>query len=182
MTQLSELFITKAKKIKCFISDVDGVLTDGLIFIDNAGNELKAFNIQDGMGLKLLQAANIEVAIITTSTNEVIDHRMKQLAIRHYYKGQVNKQAAYDKIKLSLGLDDSEIAYIGDDLPDRDLIAQAGLGVAVSNALPAVKEAAFWITNAHGGRGGVREICDLILEAQGKQESALQRYLNQCLN
>jgi len=173
-----ELFMEKARKIKCFISDVDGVLTDGLIYLDNTGNEMKAFNIQDGMGLKLLQAADIEVAVITTSRNAVIDHRMKQLDIRHYYTGQVNKQTAYRQLKETLQLTDESIAYIGDDLPDIDILSQVGLSIAVANALPAVKEVAFWQTKASGGRGGVREVCDLILLAQGKQESALQRYLN----
>lgn len=169
--------IDKAKKIRCVICDVDGVLTDGLIFIDNFGNELKAFNIQDGMGLKLLMAADIQVAVITTSRNAVIDHRMKQLGIQHYFMGQVDKQAAYQQLKERLGFNDEEFAYIGDDLPDLAIIRQVGLGVAVSNAVNQVKEFAIWHTQSHGGRGAVRELCDFILNAQGKLETALKRYL-----
>ena len=169
--------IEKAKKIRCVICDVDGVLTDGLLYIDNHGNEQKAFNIQDGMGLKLLMAAGIEVAVITTSRNAVIDHRMQQLGIRHYFKGQVDKRAAYDQLKIQLELNDEDFAYIGDDLPDLAIIRLVGLGIAVSNAVNQVKEFAAWHTQMHGGRGAVREACDFILNAQNKQEEALNRYL-----
>lgn len=174
MTELLE----KAKKIKCVICDIDGVLTDGLIFIDNNGNELKAFNIQDGMGLKLLMAAGIQVAVITTSRNAVIDHRMQQLGIHHYFKGQVDKRLAYQQLKSQLGLSDEAFAYIGDDLPDVAIIRQVGLGVAVANAVNQVKEFAVWCTQAHGGRGAVREVCDFILSAQNKLDEALNEYLS----
>lgn len=168
--------IEKAKKIKCVICDVDGVLTNGLIYLDNHGNELKAFDIQDGMGLKLLMSAGIQVAVITTSRNAVIDHRMQQLGISHYFKGQVDKRDAFDKLKSSLGLSDEEFAYVGDDLPDLPIIKQVGLGVAVANAVSAVKEFAAWVTNQSGGNGAVRELSDLILNAQEKQDIALTRY------
>ena len=156
---------------------MDGVLTDGLLYIDNYGNELKTFNVQDGMGLKLLMAAGIEVAVITTSCNAVIDHRMQQLGICHYFKGQVNKNVAYQQIKTQLKLSDEAIAYIGDDLPDLEIIQQVGLGVAVANAVNQVKEFAIWHTHSSGGRGAVRELCDFILHAQNKQDAALQKYL-----
>ncbi|KTD31941.1 HAD-IIIA family hydrolase [Legionella israelensis] len=171
--------IEKARQIKCLISDVDGVLTDGLLFIDNFGNELKAFQVQDGMGLKLLMAAGIEVAVITTSRNTVIDHRMKQLGIKLYYTGQVDKREAYQKIKETLHLADQQFAYIGDDLPDLPIIQQVGLGVAVANAVRQLKEFADWQTEQCGGKGAVREVCDLILNAQGKMDSALNEYLKQ---
>ena len=169
--------LEKAKKIKCVICDVDGVLTDGLLYIDNYGNEQKAFNVQDGMGLKLLMAAGIEVAVITTSNNAVIDHRMQQLGISHYFKGQVDKQAAYQQLKSRLGLDNESFAYIGDDLPDLAIIRQVGLSVAVANAVNQVKEFAMWHTQLHGGRGAVREVCDFILNAQNSQDEALNKYL-----
>lgn len=169
--------LAKAKKIKCLITDVDGVLTDGLLYLDNNGNELKAFHVQDGMGLKLLMSADIEVAVITTSQNAVIDHRMKQLGIKHYFTGQVDKREAFKQLKERLGFSNEDFAYIGDDLPDLPIIKEVGLGVAVANALHQVKEFAFWQTEQSGGRGAVRELCDLILNAQGKQEIALNRYL-----
>jgi 3-deoxy-D-manno-octulosonate 8-phosphate phosphatase (KDO 8-P phosphatase) len=170
--------IEKAKQIQCVICDVDGVLTDGLIYIDNHGNELKAFNIQDGMCLKLLMSAGIEVAVITTSRNAVIDHRMKQLGIRHYFKGQVDKRSAYQQLKSTLALADEAFAYIGDDLPDLAIFHQVGLSIAVANAVNQLKEFATWQTKAHGGRGAVREACDFILNAQNKLEEALSEYLS----
>jgi len=169
--------IERAKKIKCLVCDVDGVLTDGLLYLDNYGNELKAFHVQDGMGLKFLMAAGIEVAVITTSRNAVIDHRMQQLGITHYSKGQVDKRFAFDQLKNKLGFNLEEFAYIGDDLPDLPIIQQVGLGIAVANAVKQVKEFAHWETEQQGGRGAVREVCDVILNAQQKQEEALARYL-----
>ena len=169
--------LEKAKKIKCLICDVDGVLTDGLLYLDNQGNESKTFHVQDGMGLKMLMAAEIEVAIITTAVNAVVDHRMKQLGVRHYFKGQVDKRDAYQKLKQTLALQDEQFAYIGDDLPDLPIIQQVGLGVAVANAVSQVKEFAAWETQQKGGHGAVRELCDLILTAQNKTESGLAGYL-----
>ncbi|MBA2652758.1 MAG: HAD-IIIA family hydrolase [Tatlockia sp.] len=173
MTEL----LAKANNIKCLICDVDGVLTDGSLYIDNFGNELKSFNVQDGMGLKLLMSAGIEVAVITTSQNAVIDHRMKQLGIEHYFKGQVEKTAAFNQLKASLGFKNEEFAYVGDDLPDLAIIRQVGLGIAVANAVSQVKEFAFWQTEQLGGQGAVREVCELILNAQNLQDLALARYL-----
>lgn len=173
MTNLVE----KAQKIQCVICDVDGVLTDARVYIDNFGNEQKIFNLQDGMGLKLLMAAGIEVAVITTSRSELIDHRMKQLGITHYYKGQVEKLTAYETIKSQLQLPDSAFAYVGDDLPDIAIVQRVGLGVAVGNARPQVKEFAAWTTESTGGNGAVREVCDFILNSQHKFDAALQRYL-----
>ncbi|WP_133130081.1 KdsC family phosphatase [Legionella yabuuchiae] len=170
--------INKAKHIKCLICDVDGVLTDGRLYIDNHGNELKAFHVQDGMGLKLLMAAGIHVAVITTSRNAVIDHRMEQLGIQHYFKGQVEKQKSFQALKETLSLKNEDCAYIGDDLPDLSIIQNVGFGVAVANAVRQVKEYAAWHTQANGGHGAVREVCDFILTAQNKHEEALQGYFN----
>jgi 3-deoxy-D-manno-octulosonate 8-phosphate phosphatase (KDO 8-P phosphatase) len=171
--------IERAKKIKCVICDIDGVLTDGLVYIDNFANELKAFNIQDGLGLKLLMAADIEVAVITGSKNAVIDHRMKQLDIRHYFTGQLNKQIAFQKLKNTLSLENNQFAYIGDDLPDLIIMEQVGLSIAVENAVSPVKDLAHWCTNKHGGRGAVREACDFILGAQNKLGDAFNRLMSQ---
>lgn len=173
---MSEL-IEKAKKIKCLICDVDGVLTDGSLYLDSMGNELKVFQVLDGVGLKLLMYAGIEVAVITGSLTPVIDHRMQQLKITHYFKGQVNKQTAYETLKSRLNLNDDAFAYIGDDLPDLPIIQQVGLGVAIANAVAEVKAVAHMQTTQSGGRGGVRELCEFILHAQNKFELALDKYL-----
>lgn len=170
--------LDKAKKITCLICDVDGVLTDGLLYLDNHGNELKAFHVQDGVGLKLLMAVGIQVAVITTSRNAVVDHRMEQLGIQHYFKGQLDKRKAFAELKDRLGLSNEECAYVGDDLPDLPIIKQVGFGVAVANAMAQVKEFAAWQTGQHGGRGAVREVCDLILKAQNKEDAALSGYFS----
>ena len=169
--------LEKAQQIRCLICDVDGVLTNGLLYLGDDDKELKAFHIQDGMGLKLLMSAGIEVAVITTSRNNVIEHRMRQLGITHYFTGQVDKRNAYAELKTRLGFTNEQFAYAGDDLPDLPIIQQVGLGVAVANAVPQVKEFAAWITAKQGGEGAVREICDLILEAQQKMQIGLEKYL-----
>jgi 3-deoxy-D-manno-octulosonate 8-phosphate phosphatase (KDO 8-P phosphatase) len=166
-----------AKKIKCLICDLDGVLTDGLLYIDNHFNELKTFHIHDGVGLKLLMAVGIEVAVVTGSRCAVVDHRMQQLGIKHYFKGRIDKEVLYKQLKETLNLKDEEFAYIGDDLPDISIIKQVGLGVAVANAVHEVKEVATWQTKCSGGRGAVRELCNFILTAQGKMERAITGYL-----
>lgn len=168
--------LEKAKKIQCLVCDVDGVLTDGLLYLDNHGNELKAFHVQDGMGLKLLMSAGIDIAVITTSVNAVIENRMQQLGIKHYFKGQVDKRHAFNELKARLQLDNEQFAYVGDDLPDIPIIQQVGLGIAVANAVHQVKEFATWETQKTGGRGAVREVCDLILTAQQKHDIALANY------
>ena len=173
------VLLEKAKKIQCLICDVDGVLTDGKLYLNNDANEHKAFHVHDGMGLKLLMAAGIQVAVITTSRNAVIDHRMQQLGITHYFKGQVNKDAAYEELKARLGFQDEGFAYIGDDLPDLGILRHVGLSVAVSNAQDAVKESVNWITHFPGGNGAVRELCNFILKAQNKETIAIKRYLSQ---
>lgn len=174
---INQELLQKALKIKCLISDVDGVLTNGELIIDNHGNELKKFNALDGMGLKLLMCADIHVAVITTSRNAVIDHRMEQLGIRHYFKGQVEKLSAFKTLKETLSLNDEECAYIGDDLPDLPLIQRVGLGIAVANAVSLVKHHADWVTEKEGGFGAVREVCDLLLQVKQCQNLALERYL-----
>ena len=169
--------LSKIANIQCLICDIDGVLTNGYIYLNIAGEESRAFHVHDGMGLKFLLLAGIEVAVITTTPNSIIDKRMQQLGIQHYFKGQVNKQHAYDTLKQRLNLPDEAFAYIGDDLPDVPLIEQVGLGVAIGDAVDAVKEAADWQTQKPGGGGGVRELCDLILDTQNKKQIALDNYL-----
>jgi len=174
MDQMSD----KIHKIKCLICDVDGVLTNGLNYIDNHGNELKSFNVQDGVGLKLLMAANIEVAVITGSFNAVVDHRMKQLGIHHYFKGQINKKQAYESLKSTLQLADEEFAYIGDDVVDLPIMRQVGFSIAVANAVTHIKSHADWTTVLAGGNGGLREACDFILATQNKTAEAIERYIH----
>lgn len=170
--------LDKILKIKCLICDVDGVLTNGMNYIDDRGNELKSFYVQDGVGLKLLMAAGIKVAVITGSYNPVIDHRMKQLNIALYFTGQINKLQSYQTIKQQLDIQDEHCAYIGDDVVDLPVMQQVGFSIAVDNAVHLVKNTADWVTTLPGGRGGLREACDYILSTQQKTDEAIQGYIH----
>ncbi len=161
-------------KIKLLISDVDGVFTDGSLFIGNNGAEYKQFNILDGAGIALLRAAEMPMAIISGRRSDVTSRRMQELGLDdHLYQGNIAKIEPYREIKAKFNLDDSEILYIGDDLADIPLIKKAGVGVAVANSLVEVKEQADYITQNPGGHGAVREIIELVLKTQNKFSAAL---------
>ncbi len=172
----------KCQAIKLLISDVDGVLTDGLLYYQEDQIVYKAFHVHDGLGLKLIQLCGIEVGIITTCTSSTIHHRMQQLGIKHVYQGHVNKLKAYQDLLTQTGLADHQVAYIGDDLPDLPLIERVGLGVAVANATPYIKQAADWVTEKNGGCGAVREVCDLLLTVHDPKLNSLQQYHQQYAN
>lgn len=167
----------KAKKIRLLICDVDGVLTSGTLFYSPNGSEIKDFNVHDGLGLKLLQKSGVHLAIITAKKSQAVTLRMQDLNIAHVYQAQSNKLMAYADLKQKLGLDDSEIAYIGDDLPDLPLLLRVGLPVSVPNAPTIIHEHVAFITNSPGGQGAVRELCEIILKAQGAWQSAIDDYL-----
>ncbi len=168
--------IEKAKKIQCLICDVDGVLTDGHLYYGENGADHLRFHIHDGFGMKLLLAIGIDIAIITSSTSKIIDKRVEFLGIKHYYKGRIDKNHAYQDLKTRLELHDEQIAYVGDDIPDLPLILKAGLGIAVANCNDAIREHADWITSKKGGKGAVREVCDLIMQAKSSVSSAFEQF------
>ena len=168
-----------AKDIQLLICDVDGVLTKGEVFLDNSDLEMKAFNIKDGLGLKLLQRANIEIAIITGRESSIVDRRMAELGIKHVYQGQMNKIAAYEELLKKLDIKPSQVAYMGDDLPDLPLMQRSALGIAVADAHWFVKDNANWISFNDGGYGAVRDVADLILDAKNLLDTIHQEYLNQ---
>lgn len=153
----------KAKKIKLAIFDMDGVLTNGLCFLTDKGEISKTFNYQDGLGIALLQANDIEVAIITGDQSGVVDQRAKRLQIKHVYKGRISKLSSYQDLKKKLNLKDNQISYMGDDVIDIPVMKEVGLSVAVQNAQNAVKEIADYVSPLYGGEGAVRELCDLFL-------------------
>lgn len=157
-----------AKKLKLFAMDVDGVLTDGKIYFSESGDHYKAFNSLDGVGVKLLKQANIEVAVITGRTSKTVERRMNELGVTHIYQGQHDKREAYEDLKAILDLKDEEIAYIGDDIPDLPLIRACGLGITVANGSEYVKEHAKWETTRSGGQGAVREACEFILKLRNE--------------
>lgn len=176
MMTLPSHLIEKAKAIKLVISDVDGVLTDGLLFYSHDGTESKAFHVQDGLGIQLLREHGVEFAIITSRQSNSVAERMRQLQVQHVIQGQHDKQHAYEDLLKKLNLQDFEVAYIGDDLPDLPLILRVGLGITVADANALVRQQAAWVTERAGGRGAVREFTDALLSAQSKITAMLEPY------
>jgi 3-deoxy-D-manno-octulosonate 8-phosphate phosphatase (KDO 8-P phosphatase) len=168
----------RAAKIKMLIFDVDGVLTDGSLFYGDDGQEYKAFNSRDGHGMVMLQHTGVQIGIITGRTSEVVRLRMAGLGIEHLYQGQKDKLPAYEALKVKLGLTDSQMAYVGDDVVDLPVMLRVGLAIGVADAHPLVKARAHWCTSQPGGRGAAREVCELIMQTQGTLEPQLKRYLD----
>lgn len=158
----------KATKISLLALDVDGVLTDGRIYYGNEGEELKAFNIKDGLGIKMLQRAGISVAIITGRQSNIVNRRASELGISHVIQGREDKHTALIELCERSGITLSECGYMGDDLPDLKAIVCAGLGLTVADASSAVADAADWRSALPGGHGAVREACEFILKARGQ--------------
>ena len=177
MVNMDAALKERASNIRMLVLDVDGVLTDGKLYFDHAGNEMKAFNTRDGMGMKSLQRAGIEVAIITGRTSQAVAHRMDQLGIQHVYQGREDKLDAFLNLLEITGLDAQHICFAGDDWIDLPVLLRAGLAVSVADAEDRVKQQAHWITRRNGGDGAVREICNLILAAQEKDQVILDEIL-----
>ncbi|MDX6020591.1 3-deoxy-manno-octulosonate-8-phosphatase KdsC [Scandinavium sp. V105_16] len=169
---VSSQVMEKAEKIRLLILDVDGVLSDGLIYMGNNGEELKAFNVRDGYGIRCALTSGIEVAIITGRKAKLVEDRCKTLGITHLWQGQSDKLIAYNELLDTLSLQPDEVAYVGDDLIDWPVMAEVGLSVAVADAHPLLPPRADYVTRIDGGRGAVREVCDLLLLAQGKLDEA----------
>lgn len=168
----------KAKTIKLLILDVDGTLTNGKLYYTSAGAEMRGFHVQDGMGLKLLRRSGVEIAVISAKHSEVVAKRMADLNIEHVFLGQEDKVPAYETLKAKLGLNDSQIAYMGDDLPDLPLLKRAGLAISVPNAPEVIQQHADFISIKKAGKGAVREACEYIMKAQGTFQAMIQSYLD----
>jgi 3-deoxy-D-manno-octulosonate 8-phosphate phosphatase (KDO 8-P phosphatase) len=166
-----------AQQIRLFIMDVDGVLTDGRIFIRDNGEEIKAFHTLDGHGLKMLHRHGIQTAIITGRDAPSVGIRVQQLGIQHYFKGITDKRSCYCQLLKQLELSEQQCAYIGDDVVDLPVMKRCGLAVAVPNAHALVLQHADYVTRAPGGAGAVREVCDLLLDAQGFLAAEMAEYL-----
>jgi len=156
----------RARAIRLAIFDVDGVLTDGTLWIGPEGEAFKAFNILDGHGIKMLQAAGIDTAILSGRESQAVVRRAGELAIRHVVQGAGDKLAAFERLLGEAGCPAEACSFMGDDLPDLPVLRRCGLAVAVPNAVDAVKEAAHYVTRASGGKGAVREFCELVLAAR----------------
>jgi len=174
--QWPEADLKKAAGIELLALDVDGIMTDGKLFFTASGDEMKGFNTLDGLGIKQVMAAGIEVAVITGRRSPLTEKRMNSLGIQHLMQGREDKKVALLEIASALGVSPEAIAYMGDDLPDLPAVLYAGLGITVPNGHWAVRESADVCTRAAGGEGAVREICDLLLTARGQLEAALGPY------
>lgn len=168
---------TRARGIRLLALDVDGVLTDGRLYYLEDGSELKSFDTQDGHGLKLLRQSGVELAIITGRRTNLVARRAENLGIPYLYQGREDKLVALRELAATLNIPLDAVAYVGDDWPDLPAIRAVGLGIAVANAHATVREHADYVTALAGGRGAVREICDLLLKAQGNWDAALAPYL-----
>ena len=166
----------RARRVRLLTCDVDGVLTDGRIFYADDGSEIKAFSSLDGLGIKLLQDSGAIVAWITGSTAPAVTNRARMLGVKHVVLGAANKLEPWEQLRRQLGLAPEQCAHIGDDLPDLPILVRCGLAVTVPNAPAPMQQHAQFVTRAHGGGGAVRELCELILTAQGELESRLKAF------
>ncbi len=166
-----------AMNIRLVLLDVDGVLTDGRLLIGEDGTESKAFNTRDGHGIKMLQQTGIEVGIITGRTSGSVKRRAADLRVKHLYQGREDKLSVLKELLAKLALQPTQAAFVGDDVIDLPAMLQVGLAVAVNDAHELVKEHAHWVTPSAGGHGAVREVCEMIMRAQGTYATTIQSYL-----
>lgn len=169
--------LERAQLIRVVIFDVDGVLTDGSLYLGDDGQEYKAFNSRDGHGMAMLRDSGVTLGVITGRRSEVVRIRMQSLGIEHVHQGCRDKLPTFLALAGELGVAHREVAYMGDDLMDLPVMRQVGLAVAVADAHPVVREHAHWCTPSPGGRGAARDLCELILRAQGKLEPLVAAYL-----
>ncbi len=170
--EVTDTAFSAMKKIKLLICDIDGVFSDGRIYLGNNGEELKAFHTKDGYGIKALGASGVDVAVITGRKSNIVATRMSALNVKYIVQGEENKLPALKNIAKQLNLSINEIAYIGDDMPDYECIDYVGLGIAVNDAHPSILSIANYTTFNRGGFGAVREICDLIMLSQNTLANA----------
>jgi 3-deoxy-D-manno-octulosonate 8-phosphate phosphatase (KDO 8-P phosphatase) len=174
----SPALLARAKRIRVLLMDVDGVLTDGRIWLlsrsDGTASEIKGFSAYDGAGLKLARAAGLRTGLITGRESSAVTQRARECEIEFVYQHRATKIGALEEILQTTGAKENEVAYVGDDLPDVPVLQRVGLAAAVANAVPEVKRAAHFVTSRSGGEGAVREVIELIVKAQGKWAVASQ--------
>lgn len=169
---VSNNILAKAKQIKLFICDIDGVFSDGRIYLGNSGEELKAFHTKDGYGIKALGSSGVDVAVITGRQSNIVQNRMTALNVKYIVQGEENKLPALKNILEELNLTPDQVAYIGDDMPDYECMDYVGLSIAVNDAHPQILQLADYTTFTRGGFGAVREVCDLIMQTQNTLANA----------
>ncbi len=173
---LSELY-DRARRVRLVIFDVDGVLTDGSLYITNAGEEFKAFHTQDGHGMKMLKATGVQLAIVTGRTSRSVELRAENLGVGILYQGVEDKLAVFEELLARFGFEKDCCAFVGDDVVDLPVMRRCGLAVAVPEAPPLVKSHAHYVTRQIGGRGAVREVCEIIMHAQDTFDTQMEQYL-----
>lgn len=171
--------LARAAQIKLVVFDVDGVLTDGTLFVGDDGQEYKAFHSRDGFGIKLLRQSGVQIGVITARSSQVVLHRMENLGIEHVYQNRLEKLPAFEELVTQLELQPEQAAYVGDDVVDLPVMRRAGLAIAVQDAHPLAKQHAHWQTPHGGGRGAARDVCELIMEAQKTLDEQLSKYLHE---
>lgn len=168
--------VEKASKIQLVVFDVDGVLTDGSLYVGDSGEEYKAFYCRDGLGMEMLQKTGVKIGIITGRTSNVVQYRMQSLGIKQIMQGVTDKLPAFLQMCRELNLAPEHVAYVGDDIIDIPVLTHTGLAIAVADADPRVFPFVHWRTTAGGGRGAAREVCELIMQAQNTLTTQLQRF------
>lgn len=169
--------ISLAQGIKLLLLDVDGVMTDGKLYFSNNGEELKAFHILDGLGIKQLQASGVKVGIVTGRESQLVANRARELNVGIVIQKSPDKRESLESLARQEGLGLQQIAFIGDDYPDLPALCAVGLRLTVANAHPEVVDRCHWQSSKNGGEGAVREACDMLMRAQGSYQSALDKFL-----
>ena len=169
--------LPRAKGLKLFLLDVDGVLTDGTITYTHEGNEIKSFHTRDGLGIRLLMESGVEVGLITARESEAVNRRVQDLGIQYVFQKAKDKLEIFENLLKKLDLKPSEVGYMGDDWLDLPLLVRVGFAATVEDAVPEVLQVAHYVAKRKGGRGAVREVCDLILEANETKTALLEKYL-----
>ncbi|MDP3790632.1 MAG: HAD-IIIA family hydrolase [Candidatus Omnitrophota bacterium] len=173
---ISKEIVEKAKRVKMLISDIDGVMTDGRIVYSIYGDELKFFDVTDGFGMSLLNRAGIKTVIMTAKKSRIVKMRGRDLKVARVYAGFLDKMIPFNDLLKRFKINPEEICFIGDDLIDLPVLKRVGFAVSVPNAMEEVKVAAHYVTSKSGGRGAVREVCNLILKSQDKWDQATAKY------
>ena len=168
----------KCTEISLLLSDVDGVLTDGLLTIDNHGEESKQFHIRDGQGVRLWQHVGGQFGIVTGRKSQLVKWRASELDVEIVHQGVKDKWSVVQAICQELGISSQAVCYVGDDLPDLVAVKQVGLGIAVADACEELRQAADYVTSVPGGHGAMREVVELMLKNSNRWDAAIERYLN----
>ncbi len=177
MTNKSDDITKRLQTIKLVLMDVDGTLTDGQLIYSNDWVESKAFDVKDGFGIYLLQTCGIKAGIVTGRESRIVTERAAELSIEIVYQGRFRKDQVLSEILKETGLHESEVAFIGDDLFDLPILKRAGFSAAPSDAHPIVRENVHFVSQFEGGRGAVREICEMLIHAQGKWDEMMKQFL-----